>query len=257
MGLVDIHPSVVVAESARIEVTERLVVGPGSVIGEDCEIKGRDIEIGAYFWMDKGARIGGGSCFGRQSILRAGHFLHMGWDSFINTARPVTIGNEVGLGTRTAIYTHGAYLSIIDGFPVSFAQVTIGDRVWIPGATVNPGVTIGNEVVVGVGSVVTSDIPSGSLAAGVPAKVIRSDTYPKQRWLDGLTHVWDDLGRSYPEELEYIVVGETRFDLVLERIDGLATEETEEVRDHLRRYGIRFYSWPEDGEYKDLEEHRG
>jgi len=247
-----IHPSARFAESAHIDVTERLVIGPGAVIGEDCEISGRDIEIGAYFWMDKGARIGGGSCFGWQSALVAGHFLHMGWDSFINTARRVTIGNEVGLGTRTAIYTHGAYLSIVDGFPVSFAPVSIGNRVWVPGATINPGVVIGNDVVIGVGAVVTSDIDSGSLAMGVPARVTRSNAYPKQFWPDGLTQVWQDLRRAYPVEDDYIIVGRARFDLVRNRIDGPVSEETEEVRDCLRRYGVRFFSWAEDGRYKDL-----
>lgn len=41
-------------------------------------------------------------------------------------------------------------------------------------AVVCPGVTIGSDCIIGAGSVVTKDIPSGSLAVGVPAKVIRS-----------------------------------------------------------------------------------
>ena len=246
-----IHPSARIAESARIDVTERLVIGPCAVIGEDCEISGRDIEIGAYFWMDKGARIGGGSCFRWQSSLKAGHFLHMGWEAFINTARPVTLGDEVGLGTRTAIYTHGAYLSPLEGFPVSFAPVTVGSKVWIPGATINPGVTIGSNVVVGVGSVVTKDLPDGCLAVGMPAMVVREGKYPHASvsfWDD----LWADFGNRYPIKDDYITVGQTRFDLVMARIYGPVTEQTEMLRDHLRRWGIRFYSWPENGRYRKL-----
>lgn len=255
---VQIHPT------ARINVSERLVLGYGTRIGENCEISGRDIDIGAYFWMDKGARIGGGSCFGRKSKLRAGHFLHMGWDSFINTARPVEIGDEVGLGTRTAIYTHGAYLSALEGFPVAFASVTIGCRVWIPGATINPGVRIGSEVVIGVGSVVTKSIPSGALAAGVPAEVIREEYYPRQLLGDRRTKFWKDFFKDYGISYRVtdegnIVMGDdpykpdTFFNIKEGRIEGAASEESERLRDQMRRYGIRFYSRPDDGWYIDLE----
>ena len=45
---------------------------------------------------------------------------------------------------------------------------------WLGGnVTVLPGVTIGNNVVVGAGAVVTKDIPDNSLAVGIPAKVVR------------------------------------------------------------------------------------
>lgn len=52
--------------------------------------------------------------------------------------------------------------------------ITIGDNVWLGGrVTVNPGVTIGHDTVIGSGSVVTRDIPSGVFAAGNPCRVIR------------------------------------------------------------------------------------
>ena len=89
-----IHPT------ARFNVSEFLSIGYDAKIGEGCEIKGRDIHIGNELYMGAGAKIGGGSCFERQSSLRAGHFLHIGEDSFVNTARAVTIGDEVGLEAR-------------------------------------------------------------------------------------------------------------------------------------------------------------
>ncbi len=48
-----------------------------------------------------------------------------------------------------------------------------------PGATVNPGVKIGRNCVVGVNSLVTSNLPDGSLAVGSPAKVIKENAYPR------------------------------------------------------------------------------
>ena len=52
---------------------------------------------------------------------------------------------------------------------------TIGDRVWLGAkVTVLKGVTIGNDAVIGAGSVVTKDIPPHGIAVGVPAQVIKS-----------------------------------------------------------------------------------
>lgn len=246
---VQIHPT------ARINVTERLHIGDWTVIGEDVEISGRDVEIGQEGWLDRNARIGGGSCFERQSSFRAGHFFHLGYDAMVNTARPVWIGDEVGLGVRTSIYTHGAYLSALDGFPVSFAPVSIGDRVWIPGGIVNPGVTIGNDVVVGTNSLVTSDLPDGCLAGGSPAKIIRAKEYPKPLTGDAFYAFWMHFASDYDFNLRtigmgsHILLGETTFSPAGQRIVGPATPETERFRNQCRRYGIRFYARPVDGEY--------
>ena len=56
-----------------------------------------------------------------------------------------------------------------------YAQpIVIGDNVWLGGgAIICPGVTIGDDTVVGAGAVVTRDLPSGVVAAGTPARVLR------------------------------------------------------------------------------------
>ena len=253
-------PDVVVGEgvrigrSVRIKVTERLRIGAFGVVGDGAEISGRDVEIGQELWMNPGARIGGGSCFEAQSLFWAGDFLHLGQDVFVNTARPVRLGDEVGLGTRTALYTHGAYLSALDGFPVAFGPIEIGSRAWLPGAIVNPGVTIGDDVVIGVNSLVTRDIPSGSLAAGSPAVVLRPNAYPQP--LDGsaLADFWADFLEAAPVKGEasghLLCVDQTIFDTANQRIDGPAGEDTERMRNQLRRYGIRFRYRPRNGRYE-------
>ena len=252
---VSVHPT------ARFNVTERLVIGHGSKIGEGCVVEGRDIEIGNNFWMLPGAVIGGGSAFEKASVLRAGHYLHMGRDTLINTARAVYLGDEVGLGTGTKLFTHGAYLSELEGFPVSFGEIVIGDNVWLPGATVNPGVTIGDNVVVGVGSLVLGDIPSGSLAVGTPAKVIRENAYPTKMtdgelllWWDGFTDAFPD--RHTVERLTFDpdarTISTARAIFFLDqprKIIGIVDRDSERLRDELRRRGVRFYCSPENGRY--------
>lgn len=75
-----------------------------------------------------------------------------------------TAGHPVHPDTRNTLYEYGI-------------EVTIGNNVWIGGNTVIcPGVHIGDNVVIGAGSVVTKDIPDWSIAAGNPCKVIRKIT---------------------------------------------------------------------------------
>lgn len=64
------------------------------------------------------------------------------------------------------------------------APITVGDDVWFGGNTVVvPGVTIGSNVVIGAGSVVTRDIPDGVVAVGNPCRVIREITEAdKKAW---------------------------------------------------------------------------
>jgi acetyltransferase-like isoleucine patch superfamily enzyme len=165
---------------ASIEVRSRLVVGDASSIGQNWRLSGVDVVIGERMRCLDDVLIGGGSAFEVYSRLRIGNDCHLGNQCLINTARPVHIGNQVGLGTRTALYTHGSYLSILEGYPVEFGEIEIGDKCWLPGATVNPGVHIGAGSVVGVGSVVTRDLPAGCLAVGVPARVIKEHAFPRE-----------------------------------------------------------------------------
>ena len=91
--------------------------------------------------------------------------------------REVYIGNHVMIGPNTLITTVGHPLSpkARRGYMAKAAPVRIGNDVWIGGnVTILPGVTIGNNVVVAAGAVVTKDVPSNSLVGGVPAKLIRT-----------------------------------------------------------------------------------
>jgi acetyltransferase-like isoleucine patch superfamily enzyme len=176
-GDIKIGKRSVVKENSTIDVRSHLHLGEGSYLNPYTRITGRDIEIGQNFRMLRWSWIGGGSCFEVQSKLRMGHDCHLGEFAQINTADSVTIGNEVGIGVRSGIFTHGAYQSFLRGFPVSFGPVTIGDNCWLPHAYVLPNVEIGESTVVAAGSVVNRNLPSFCLAGGVPAKVIRENVF--------------------------------------------------------------------------------
>jgi maltose O-acetyltransferase len=89
----------------------------------------------------------------------------------------VRIGSRTMFGPNVQIYTATHPVNHIErSSGVEYAKpITIGEDVWVGGsAVICPGVTIGDRVVIGAGSVVTKDIPSDVFAAGNPCKVIRS-----------------------------------------------------------------------------------
>lgn len=91
----------------------------------------------------------------------------------------VTIGNNVQIAPNVSIYTAGHPIhpdSRNTGYEYGI-PITIGDNVWIGGnVVILPGVNIGNNVVIGAGSVVTKDIPDNMIAVGNPCKVVREIT---------------------------------------------------------------------------------
>lgn len=105
--------------------------------------------------------------------------------TIIDVAR-VKIGDYCQMAPNVAIYTAGHPIHP-DTRNSAFEygkEVTIGDNVWLGGNTVVcPGVHIGNNVVIGAGSVVTKDIPDWSIAAGNPCRVIRTITENDRRKL--------------------------------------------------------------------------
>ncbi len=86
----------------------------------------------------------------------------------------ITIGDDVTLAPGVHITAHDASTKKHLNY-TRIGKVTIGDRVFIGAASVIlPGVTIGDDVIIGVGSVVANDIPGGSVAVGVPARVVQT-----------------------------------------------------------------------------------
>lgn len=98
----------------------------------------------------------------------------------------ITLGDHVS-ATQTRFETHdGAVWVFRDDFPdIDVVRpINVGNNVFIGyGSIILPGVTIGDNVVIGAGSVVSRDIPSNCVAAGVPARVIKSIADYRQKIL--------------------------------------------------------------------------
>lgn len=101
----------------------------------------------------------------------------------------IEVGDNVRITKGVIFITHDGGMWVLRNSGMLkdadvFGKIKIGNNVHIGiNAVIMPGVTIGDNVVIGVGAVVTKDIPSNSIAAGVPARVIKSvsDYYEKHK----------------------------------------------------------------------------
>ncbi|KGQ71491.1 maltose acetyltransferase [Chelonobacter oris] len=126
---------------------------------------GTTFTITAPFWCDYGYNISIGENF------YANHNL------VILDGAHVTFGDNVFVAPDCGFYTAGHPLDAErrnQGLEYAY-PICVGNNVWFGGGVkVMPGVTIGNNVVIAAGSVVTNDIPDNVLAGGVPCRVIKN-----------------------------------------------------------------------------------
>ena len=125
---------------------------------------GEKFEIRSPFFCDYGYNIEIGENF----------FMNM--NCVILDGAKVTFGDNVFVAPGCGFYTAGHPLDAEQrNKGLEYARpIKVGSNVWIGGnVCVLPGVTIGDNSVIGAGSVVTRDIPSGVVAAGNPCRVIR------------------------------------------------------------------------------------
>lgn len=181
--------SVVIGEN--VEIGDNTSIGFMTVLRAKKIMIGRFVRIGSFDFIDTEiVEIGEDTRINEQVIIagiktpesyfgigKRGIIMEY---SYINPTKPIKIGDDCGIGGHCLLFTHGSWLSQIDGFPVTFAPITFGDRVWLPWRVfIMPGVSIGSDVVIGANSLINKSIPSNCLAAGSPATVL-SDNYPRQ-----------------------------------------------------------------------------
>jgi acetyltransferase-like isoleucine patch superfamily enzyme len=172
---------------------KKIVIGDHAEIGMACMIRANEFTMGKYsnlgmlviidthkvtigeeVTIQEQVYIGGLKT--DKSTIEIGDLSMIFAQSVINPTHPIKIGKRVGIGGSNFLFTHGTWQPILDGFPVAFGPITIEDGVWFPWRVfVLPNVHIGKEATIGAGSVINRDVPARSLAAGVPAKVLRKD----------------------------------------------------------------------------------
>jgi acetyltransferase-like isoleucine patch superfamily enzyme len=110
-----------------------------------------------------------------------GRFIKIGNNVFINHACSfldmggITIEDEVLIGPRVNLVTENHPLDPADRRALVTKPILIKRNAWIgAGATILPGVTVGENAVVAAGAVVSKDVPDNVIVGGIPAKIIKS-----------------------------------------------------------------------------------
>jgi acetyltransferase-like isoleucine patch superfamily enzyme len=257
-----------IEKNVSVHVPDQFVVGQCGWFTKDIKITCRSLKIGEYVVVLDRVEIGRGGCTGPNSVVEIGSGVMLCEDVVINPSEKVVIGDQVGIGAGVGIWTHGSYLQLLEGFPTQFEPVTIGHNVWLTGkSTILPGVTIGDNVVIGMMSLVNKDIPSGSLAGGVPCKVIRENVYPKELSVEEQRSMMEYLVQEWLDVLEYKGIDINSIQITITddfiRVEdfknlqhtawvyykrrsitgkGKALDLVEDLRDFLRRRGVKIYT---------------
>jgi acetyltransferase-like isoleucine patch superfamily enzyme len=133
--------------------------------------EGAEIRPGAYVVLCSRVSLG------RRVVIRPGTMLHASPDVNVPT---IIIEDDVMLGSGVQIYVDkhrfdDVTMPIIDQGEHPAEAVRLARGCWIgANAIILPGVTVGENAVVGAGSIVTRDVPARTLVAGSPARVIRA-----------------------------------------------------------------------------------
>jgi acetyltransferase-like isoleucine patch superfamily enzyme len=152
----------------------RFTIGEFGQIGANCRFLCRDLVAGQVVTLRWSVAVVDGQ--GGIHDCRIGDLCFVAYDTYLNTDRDVTLGERVCLSPGARIYTHRKWLEALDGYPFSYAPVSIGERSWLgPGSLILPGVVLAAEVTVMANSVVASNAPRGALLGGVPATVVKRE----------------------------------------------------------------------------------
>jgi len=262
---IDIHESVEIGDNVQIH-CDTIKIDEFSKIGNDVKINCKSFEAGSWLYICKRVEVGRGGNTGPNSNVKIGNHVGIFEGTIINPSESIEIGDDVGIGAEVMIWTHGAWLDVTQGFPSDFGPVKIGNNVWLPArCIVLPNVTIGDDSVIGIGSTINKDIPSGCLAAGSPCKVIKENCYPKelnnedlQKKVLEITNNWCKLHRDKnitDVEIDYDIsrkiitlkqgtnqIWFTHYNVSKKEMIGYTNEVSEDLRDYLRREGIKIYT---------------
>lgn len=154
----------------------RIIRYPFYIRGKDC------ISFGKSFTSGVGLRVDAFPIAERKVCIEIGDYVQVNDYVHIAAIQSVKIGNNVLIASKVFIsdHNHGVDFDLHECMipaikrPLSSKPVIIGDNVWIgESVCILPGVTIGNNSIIGAGSVVTKDVCSNSIYVGNPARLLK------------------------------------------------------------------------------------
>lgn len=238
-----------IGSNVHIKVRKTFSIGDFGRFGDNVKITAQEVIIGKHFYhYTDGLNIGGGGSQFPEASLKIGDrcVFH---NNYINLAREVTIGNDVGLSPDVDIITHGFWNSVLEGFPVQYSPILVSDGVIVgQRSVILPEVYIARNIVVGANSTVHGSLrKQNSIYAGSPAKFIRKIREPSLEekivlFKSIMSRYMELSGLAVNHVYPFIWSGDSKINVETREIIGIETEITDKLRDFLRRYGIRIYT---------------
>jgi len=180
-----------VSFSSRIVARNKIVIGNDCVIKSRVKMKADNITIGHNCIISEECYITGDDSF------FLGNNSYIGKKVRIDISKSVLIGEDVGVGEKSAIWTHGYFPPADEGYPITYAPVSIGNGTWVStNIIILPGIKIGKNVIIGAGSVVTKNVDDSSLIAGNPAKFLKKSTELKNA--KNFIQIMNEIFINYP-----------------------------------------------------------
>jgi acetyltransferase-like isoleucine patch superfamily enzyme len=260
---IEVDDNVVIRDNVSILCRGTLKIGHHGIIGSGTTVQCNNLTIGSWLYSCDGLEIGSGGCNSKDSNVSIGNHVGIFERVLINPNSAVTIGDNCGIGREVQIWTHGAWLDPLAGFPSDFGPVSIGANVWLPArCIVLPNTSIGDNCVIGINSIINKSIPAGSFAAGCPVRVLKENAYPQEKsseesgeLIRRILDDWEIEIRNKLPDLKYSVdvvdytrirlrIGgaESIFDCSAKTLNGATNPYSEDLRDYLRRRGIKIFT---------------
>tara|TARA_B110000285_G_C15124159_1_gene619097 strand:- start:620 stop:1465 length:846 start_codon:yes stop_codon:yes gene_type:complete len=143
---------------------KNVVIGDGCIIQDNVRINGDSFSIGDYGTIYH-------DCFFPGGNVKIGHNFWLGAGSIIDGRAGTSIGNNVGIGAHSQLWTHMIYGDIMEGCRFhSEKELNIGNDVWLTGHNLVSPVNIGDKSMAMFGSLITKDMEVNKTYAGSPAK---------------------------------------------------------------------------------------
>jgi acetyltransferase-like isoleucine patch superfamily enzyme len=246
----------VILQGRSSKVAKRIVIGDNVFIGENTRSYVDDLQIGDYSAIHNHTLISG------DLPCMIGHCCWVGQNSVLNSTGGLTIGNGVGIGAYSQLWSHIKHGDMLQGCRWnSVKNLTIDDDVWFVGHCIVSPIHAQARSMAMAGAVVTRDMLADRTYAGVPAKDVTTKLGPQfdevalelkyERMLSALESFYDRRSPSGERTIKVVrsiaeadsddLSSATIFDVANRKYVRRRTEEEFEFMKHLLRLQFKFF----------------
>lgn len=154
--------------------SDRVRLGDGVAIGDNVRVDAESIEVGDY------ATVYADCFFPGPGSLKVGHNFWLGRACIVDSMGGTTIGNNVGVGPQSQLWTHMIFGDVLYGCRFhSTRGLEIGNDVWLVGHCLVSPIRAGDRSLAMLGSLVTKDMEADRCYAGCPAADVTEKVGPQ------------------------------------------------------------------------------